>query len=250
MKVPVNNPPERGTHPLDPVIAEAVEGLKHIRTNIRDYSCLMVRQERIDGRLGPHEFISAKVRNPRVDGGVEIPFSVYLKFLKPDKVKGREVLYVAGRYGDELFARRGGNRFAFVTTRLKPTSELAMKDNRYPITDFGLENLVARLLEAARQDRNTDCDVTFLKDAKINDRRCRGIVVTHENRPADPRFHQVRIFIDEEYNVPVHYEAFDWPEKPGGEPLLLERYTYLNLKFNSGLTNWDFDPENPEYKVK
>jgi hypothetical protein len=48
--------------------------------------------------------------------------------------------------------------------------------------------------------------------------------------------------------VPVHYEAYDWPKQPGEPPVLLERYTYTDLKLNPGLTDADFDPKNPEYK--
>jgi hypothetical protein len=254
LKLPVADvarPAKPGSHPLEPLIQTAVDTLKHIHSDVRDYSCLVVRQERVNGLLSPHEFIIAKVRNEqRENGRVVTPFSVYLKFAKPDRVKGREVLFVNGRNDGDMFARRGGTRFAFVTTRLKPTSELAMKDNRYPITEFGIENLVVRLLQAAKQDLATDCDVTYLKGAKISERPCRGIVVTHEKRPAEPRFHQVRIFIDDEHNVPIHYEAFDWPEQAGGEPQLMERYTYTKLKFNNGFTDWDFDPDNPDYKVK
>ena len=61
------------------------------------------------------------------------------------------------------------------------------------------------------------------------------------------RYHIARIFVDDELNLPVHYEAYDWPEKPGGEPILTERYTYLNLKLNNGFTDMDFDVRNPNY---
>ena len=42
--------------------------------------------------------------------------------------------------------------------------------------------------------------------------------------------------------VPVKIQIFDWDDK------LAEFYGYENLKFNAGLTDADFDPENPEYK--
>ncbi len=35
--------------------------------------------------------------------------------------------------------------------------------------------------------------------------------------------------------------------QPGGQPQLLEEYTYLNVKLNVGLTDADFDDKNPEY---
>ena len=251
-KIPVSLPNSVAPdHPLLPVIRIAEAGHDHIRRHIQDYSCIVVRQERVDGRLGNHEFIYAKVRNRRMKNGkIVVPFSVYLKFLKPQSVKDREVLYVEGQNEGEMFARRGGRRFGFLTAKIKPDSSMAMRGNRYPITEFGIENLVARLLIAAREDLDTDCQVKVVDGAKINGRICRNIIVRHNEKPANPRFHEVRIFIDDELKVPVHYEAYDWPEDKGDKPQLLERYTYLKLDMNKGFSDRDFDPDNPSYRVK
>lgn len=244
-------PPASANHPMVQVIKEAAVHSKYIRENISDYSCVVVRQERIHGRLGKHEFIYAKVRNRRIENNrVVVPFSVYLKFLKPSRVKGREVLFVEGQNNGDMFARRGGPRLAFITTRLKPNSSLAMHDNRYPITEFGVENLVDRLIMAAHEDLKTDCKVSFLPDAKINNRPCTGFVVNHADQAANPEVCQVKVFIDQEHRVPVHYEAYDWPENEGEKPLLLERYTYMKLKLNNGFSDADFSPDNPNYRVQ
>jgi hypothetical protein len=241
----------RTEHPVLPVLRMAVEGYRQLRSNVQDYTCLMVRRERVDGRLGPHEFIFAKVRQRKVrDGQVVVPFGVYLKFLKPASVAGREVLYVEGKYDGEMLARRGGTRFAFVTTRLLPTSELAMQGNRYPITEFGIENLLRRLIESARDELKISCHVEYLPEATINGRPVDGIVVTHpDTEPRAPYF-QAKIFVDELLQVPVHYESYDWPKQADEEPLLTEQYTYTNLQLNVGLTELDFDESNPDYQLR
>ena len=59
---------------------------------------------------------------------------------------------------------------------------------------------------------------------------------------------RARLFVDDEYRVPTFYAACDWPEKEGDKPVLLEAYTYRNIKVNTGLTDKDFDPDNPEHK--
>ena len=41
-----------GAHPLQPALELAQRGLTSIRTNIQDYSCTVVKRERIDGKLG------------------------------------------------------------------------------------------------------------------------------------------------------------------------------------------------------
>ncbi len=241
----------RGEHPVIPVLRMAVEGYRQLRSNVQDYTCVMVRRERVEGRLGPHEFIYAKVRQRKVvDGQVVVPFSVYLKFLKPASVAGREVLYVEGKYNGEMLARRGGTRFAFVTTRLAPNSELAMQGNRYPITEFGIENLLRRLIESAREELDYSCQVDYLPEAMINGRPVDGVVLTHPDTQPRAPFFQAKIFVDEQLQVPVHYESYDWPKESGEEPLLTEQYTYTNLQLNVGLTEMDFDESNPDYQLR
>lgn len=244
--------PDRQPHPLLPAIRLAIDEYKYIRDEIRDYSCVMVRRERTDGRLGDHEYIFAKVRHRRKQNDqTVVPFSVYLKFLKPTEVAGREVLYVEGQNDGEMLVRKGGPRFGFVTTRLKPESDVAMTGNRYPITEFGFENLVRRLIQVSKEDLKTDCRVEFFEDAKINGRNCLGIEVTHPETSLDTRFHVARIFLDRELNVPIHYEAYGWPsEQKQDQPVLLEQYTYTKIQLNNGFDDADFSPDNPEYGVK
>ena len=252
-KVATQDPSTLREHPLWPTLELAVQSYKHIRRNVRDYSCDLVRQERVHGELLDREFMTAKVRHRRTrNGEVAIPFGVYLKVLAPSKVKGREVLYVEGQNDDDMLVRNGGKRFAFVTTKISPTSDTAMNGNRYPLTEFGLENLVKRLIEVVQEDIKTGGETTvqFFNDASIDGRRCTGIRVTHPNRDRRSRFHTATVFVDDELNVPVHYEAYTWPKEDGGEPLLLEKYTYRNIKLNVGFTNRDFDPDNPNYGVK
>src|SRR5688572_14413207 len=56
-------------HPLDPAITMAKEGLQSIQANVRDYSCTIVKQERINGELLPQEYMYAEIRNHReLDG--------------------------------------------------------------------------------------------------------------------------------------------------------------------------------------
>jgi hypothetical protein len=62
-------------------------------------------------------------------------------------------------------------------------------------------------------------------------------------------FNIARIFVDDAMNVPVRYEAYDWPKNAGGAPELIEAYTYVNMKFNVGLTDADFDRNNPAYHL-
>ena len=57
------------------------------------------------------------------------------------------------------------------------------------------------------------------------------------------------MYFDKELKLPVRVEVYDWPT-PNGNPKgeLLECYSYINLKFNLGLTDAAF--ENPEMPVQ
>ena len=123
-----------------------------------------------------------------------------------------------------------------------------MKGQRYPITELGIANLTKRLIEVGEHDKQYgECDVKFFQGAKVMDRVCTIIQVTHPVPRRNFIFHMARIYVDDQLNLPIRYEAYDWPDKPGEKPVLLEEYTYVNLKVNQGLTDADFDVHNPQY---
>ena len=122
-----------------------------------------------------------------------------------------------------------------------------MRNQRYPLTEIGLLNLVRRLAEVAEQDvKFGECDVKFFKGAKINGRSCTLLQVTHPLPRRNFRFHLARVFVDDEFNVPIRYESYAWPREPGATPELIEEYTYVNIKLNNGFTDADFSPEESE----
>ena len=231
-----------GAHPLEPALELAQRGLTQLRTTIKDYSCTVVKRERIDGKLGEHEYMFAKIRQQ--------PFSVYLYFLGPDSVKGQEVIYVDGRNDGNMLAHAGSGVRAMVgTVSLKPNGSLAMQGNRYAITEIGVENLARRLVEVAEHDKQFgECEVNFYPNAKVNGRVCTCVQVVHPVPRRNFRFHLARVFIDDELLIPIRYEAYDWPHEEGGQPVLMEEYTYMNVKINNGFTDADFDPKNTAYK--
>ena len=236
-------------HPLDPAIQLAHQSLRHSQANIKDYTAILIKREQIDGTLCEYEYMSAKVRNRAVvNGRIETPMSVYLKFLKPTSMAGREVLYVENANEGKMVAHEGGMKRMLGTHALDPTGWLAMKGQRYPITDIGIDNLLVKLVERGERDKkHGTCRVEFIQGAKVSGRACRVIQVTHPEKVGPFDFHIAQIFMDEELQVPVRYAAYDWPTSAGGEPQVIEEYTYQNIKVNVGLTDADFDQANPDY---
>lgn len=237
-------------HPLDPAIELATARLEAIRRDVRDYQAIMVKRERIEGKLKEPEFAKIKVRNRRQSATETVPFSIYMRFLKPKAIRGREVIYVEGRNEGKLIAHDTGLK-GLVTVHLDPTGWLAMENSRYPIYEAGIENLVVKLIEKAERDKAAgQCEVEFNETAKINDRPCTKIKVTHPDQKAPYDFNVAEVFIDNELQVPVRYAAYTWPKINGAEPELMEEYTYLNLELNRGFIDSDFDPSNKEYEYR
>jgi len=89
-------------HPLEPAVQMAESAMINIRNNIRDYSCTLVKRERINGKLADREYMYLKVRHE--------PFSVYMYFLGPSRLRGQEVIYVAGQNNGNLMGHGVGIR--------------------------------------------------------------------------------------------------------------------------------------------
>ena len=235
-------------HPIDPAIKLAMEGRGRCVKEITDYTATLVRRERVDGQLKDYEYIYTKVRNRRVDQGTSVPFSCYMYFLKPSTVKGRELIYIEGQNEGKFCVHEGGAGGVLPNLWLLPDGPLAMKGQRYPMTKFGIQNLIDQMIDRAKLDRkHKECKVTFRKGAEINKRKCTLIQVQHPKRRPHFDFHVAQIFIDDELKLPVRYAAYDWPAEEGARPQLLEEYTYVNIEVNVGLENVDFDPTNQNY---
>lgn len=231
-------------HPLMPALRWAYDGMGNI-DKIADYSATVVKRERLDGKLGDYQHMYVKVRHK--------PFSVYLYFLSPAKIKGQEVIYIDGKNDGKMWAHTVGLRDKIVgTVSLPPDGPIAMEGQRYPLTEIGILNLTKRLVQVAEQDiKYGECEVKFFKNAKLKQdsgvRVCTCIQVKHPVPRRNFLFYEARIFVDDELNVPIRYESYDWPKEKGEAPELMEEYTYMNLKLNNGFTDSDFDIKNPKY---
>ena len=235
---------------LDDALKQAQNSLENCRTTLSDYTALLIKRERVGDTLGQHEYMSAKVRCRKVvDDQVVQPLSVYLSFVKPAAIKGREVLYVEGRNNGNLVAHEGGFKGKFLpTVNLPPTGTLAMRGQRYPMTEIGLENLLVKLIERGEQARKLpDVQSEIQPGVKLNNRPCRVLTVTQPTRRPELLFYKAKVYMDQELDLPVRYIAYDWPKGNSGKLEVIEEYNYLNLKLNVGLTDADFDPYNDSY---
>ena len=247
-QVTVRRVPVAGEHPLDPALRMARECLRYIDKDVADYTAVIVKRERVKDKLSDYQYMFAKIRNRKLAGErIKVPFGVYLRFLKPKSVTGREVIWAEGQNDGKLIAHEGGF-INLLRVKLDPDGFMAMMGQRYPITKIGFENLVSELIERGERDRQRGvCDVKFFKGAKVANRVCTKVQVTHPTKRPHLDFYRAQIYIDDELNIPIRYVAWAWPKSPGGQPVLLEEYTYTQLKLNVGLSDKDFDPDNKRY---
>jgi hypothetical protein len=227
-----------GEHALLPILRLTREAIDRLE-KVKDYSCTLVRRERIDGELKEHHYQYLKIRHK--------PFSVYTYYQAPKR--GSEVIYVAGQNNGQLWAHEvGAAARAIGTLSFDPQGPRARKESRYPITQAGLINMARRVSGMVERDSQFgECEVKTFPEAKINGRPCLCIQVTHPTPRREFKFHVGRVFFDHEWAIPVRFEGFTWPKTPGGDPELYEEYSYLDLKFDNGFTDKDFDIRNPDY---
>jgi len=246
---PTEDAPINSKHPLAPALKIAYESLDYLTNEVEDYSCRVAKRERVDGRLRPYEYFDAKVRQKWSENGRLVHGrAVYLKYVGPETVVGREVLWVEGQNDGKVIVRRGGKRFNYITVELSPDSETLTRESNYSPAEMGLLTMVKNLVEIGQSDmKYGECEVKFFRDVKIDKRPCLCIQVTHPTRRDYFKYHIARIYVDNERPIPLRYEAYDWPEEEGGKPVLSEEFTFQNVKLNVGFTDAEFRRDYPEY---
>ena len=230
------------THPLDPVLKIAYQSIKQMEENLVDYTAVLSRRERVGEQEMPPSSMEVKIRNPRNDQA----FSIYVKFIKPENTKGREVIWVDGQNDNKIVAHEAG-LLGLLKVVQPPDSFIAMVGNRYPVTETGLLRLMRKLTQYGLRDRkHGDCGVEIIENITVAEVNCTRLRIVHPEKQEPFTFHIAEIDIDMERMIPIRLATWDWPLAEQ-EPPLIEEYTYHNIKLNPGLKDLDFDPENPAY---
>ncbi|MES2794007.1 MAG: DUF1571 domain-containing protein [Planctomycetota bacterium] len=224
-------------HPLVPALKMAYASRGTLRT-VRDYSAQFVKKERIGTQYIVHS-MDMLFR--------EQPFSVYLEFREPNV--GRQVLYVQGANNNQLLAKEAGIKGLVGTVPLNPTDPMAMSESRHPITQIGISNMLEAVIRQWEEEAKFgEIDVQYYPNAKLSDFPVRMIRTMHPTRRRQFNFHMTRIFLDDKTLFPVRVEQYDWPQREGGEPVLVELYMYSGVRTNQGFTDQTFDPR--KYRLR
>ncbi|HXX35002.1 MAG TPA: DUF1571 domain-containing protein [Thermodesulfobacteriota bacterium] len=200
---------------------------------VENYRAIFHKQERVEGRLMEEETVLFKFKRP---------FKVYMKWMK-EPHRGRELLYAEGWNNNRMMVR-GSGIMGMMTVNLNPKGSLAMKGNRHPVTDSGLDHLLKLLGDHMRRGVK-EKELEFRKSGEeiLYSRKTQRIeVLSPRDKTKDYYCYRAVLNLDLERKVPIKIQLYDW------ENNLIESYAYEDLRFNVGLSDADFSPRNPEYR--
>jgi len=227
---------------LEPAARAAEQGLEVIR-KFPGYTATLIKREVLrPGAAATTQTMQLKLRRE--------PFSVYLKYVEPSA--GREVLYVDGQNRGKLQVHEPSGLASWVgTVSIAPTSDRVMAENRYPITMVGLEKSLEQLLSRWEQEApHGEATVRQEDDVELHGVTCTLHEVSHPAPRPHFQFQKTQIHVDKTSQLPVRLAGYGFSAKAGGEPVLLEEYTYLNVRTDVALRNSDFDTNNRAYRFK
>jgi hypothetical protein len=194
---------------------------RHAWARVDDYTCVLVRRERVGDCLHPEEVMLMKVRRE--------PFSVYLRWAAPSAAEGQEACYVAGRHDGKMRVRAGGLLGAVGFVSLATDDRRARASSRHTITEAGLGHLIDRLGREWEAGRIRPARVS-VADAECDGRPCRRVEVMWPDGAAA----RCVTHFDRETHLPVRAEWYERDE-------LREADTYTKVRLNVGLGDGDFD---------
>ncbi len=233
-------------HPLEQTIEYVASRSAFIRENVHDYSCRLVKRERIEGDLQTHQFANMNVRceQRRADGTLQ-PLSVYMEFSAPKSIKDRRILYIADQNDGKVVVRKGGSLAKRVKLKIDPLGTLARSESKRPITDIGFDRLLDGLVAQAQADIQRDptavnTQVSYFRNVTVHKRQCTQIQIVHPQPSGGMEFYITSLDMDDELHVPVRLVVYGWPQHNGEEPPVMEENNYIDLRLNVGLTDADF----------
>jgi len=220
--------------PLDQPIALLQEAKRNYSA-VKDYTCTLVSQERVRGKLEEQSIMQFKMKT--------VPFSVYMKWLAPRESVNQEVAFVLGKNNNKMRVRSvrlgEGKLLGFMS--IDPNDPRVLERSRHNILEAGIGKMIDQNIAHWEKTRKIGQSKVDISEAKYNERDCICINITSMQRDANSYCYRTVIYLEKASKLPLRLENYDWPQtggNPSGE--LMEMFSYVNLRFNVGLTNEDF----------
>ena len=227
-------PQAASTSPMDEPLRLLADARKAFQ-DVRDYTCVLIKKERLRGVMQPDNVVTMKVRNQ--------PFSVYLRWQQPKALAAQEACYVAGKNDGKMRVHSTGLPGVVGWVSLDPADERAKKNSNHAITEAGVGNLLTRYTKAWEAEKVLNLTRVKIGEYEFNKRRCVRVETRHPEKP-EARFVAYRsvVYFDKETHLPIRVEVYDWPRQgANAEGELMEVYSYINMKLNVGLGDESFN---------
>jgi hypothetical protein len=194
--------------------------------SVQSYTCTLVSQERVRGRLEPENVITFTFRAR--------PFSVNMRWLAPADAAGREVIYVHGANKNmmRVHDNKGLGKLAgFVS--IAPNDPRVLEHSRHTIVEAGIGNLIERFGQSWEYERRVGKTRVQMAEYEYNQKRCVRVETMWTERNTQAYCYRSVAYFDKASRLPIRVECYDWPRQggpPGGD--MLETFSYANLQLN------------------
>jgi len=156
---------------------------------------------------------------------------------------GQEACYVAGRNNGMMRAHPTGlvGRIGFVSLALDDPR--ALQNSRHKITEAGIGNLIERLAEGWQLESQLNRTQVQIAQYEYDKKRCTRVDTIHPDNAGNRiLFYRTVVYFDDATHLPIRIENYGWPRTPGDRlGILLESYSYANLRLNVGLGDDTFN---------
>jgi len=215
-------------------VSDPIDRFFAAMATLSDYEVLMSKQQRINGAMARQELIYIRQRRE--------PACRFLRWTG-DVHHGREMIWCTERYNGKVQIHEPGALGLF-TFRLAPDDPMLRRSGElHALPETGLY-MLAELVRKDADDRKAHPErpPPAVRHESVDgvDSVC---VDAPEGADLFPVYHAGRraLCLDPELNLPTQLQVWN----TAGE--LMESYTYKNYIVNGGLSDKDFDVDNPAY---
>ena len=229
-KVELTTAPINGAETFPKMVADA----RAAHAKLRDYTCHLVRQERVRGKLHAEQTTELRVRVQ--------PMCMNVRVIAPKGLAGQETSYLASKSTSKVRFKAAGVEGVrgFVTLDKDDTKVLA--HTRHTLPETGLLAVVERFEKVVATEKKLNNPVQILvSEYTFANRPVTRYEVfadrVHPNRYA----HRCVLYMDKETKLPARFEAYDAPKPGTTEGELIEVQSFVGLRTNTGLGETAFD---------
>lgn len=229
-KVELSTAPVNGADAFPKMLAEA----RAAHAKLRDYSCHLVRTERVRGKLQAEQTTELRVRVQ--------PMCVSVRVVAPKSVAGQETSYIASKSTSKVRFKAAGVEGVRGFVTLDKDDAKVLADTRHTLPETGLLAVAERIEKVVATEKKLNNAVQIL----VSEYTFAGRPVTryevfadrvHPNRYA----HRCVLYIDKETKLPARFEAYETPKPGTTEGELIEVQSFVGLRTNTGLGEAAFD---------